>query len=99
MHRHCRLRGRAYDPSRPGLRTRLGFLLVPFAFVGPRSTALGRGQHRAAAHRLFVPSQERARKPDELGHKRGLGLPAEDEEVEQGADDGVEETQDHGVGS
>jgi hypothetical protein len=29
----------------------------------------------------------------------GFGLPAEDKEVEQGADDGVEEAQDHGQGS
>jgi hypothetical protein len=29
----------------------------------------------------------------------GFGLPAADKEVEQGADDGVEEAQDHGQGS
>ena len=34
-----------------------------------------------------------------LDLERGFGLPAEDKEVEQGADDGVKEDQDHGQGS
>jgi hypothetical protein len=36
---------------------------------------------------------------ENLDLERGLALPAEDEEVEQGADDGVDEGQDHRLGS
>jgi hypothetical protein len=35
----------------------------------------------------------------DLDPERGISLPGEDEEIEQGANDRVEETQNHGVGS
>lgn len=35
---------------------------------------------------------------ENLDLKCGLSLPAEDKEIEQGADDGVEDAQDHGAG-
>ena len=34
-----------------------------------------------------------------LDLERGIGLPGEDEEIEQAADDRVEDIQNHGVGS
>jgi hypothetical protein len=48
---------------------------------------------------LAFEDTELVAKGEDLDLEGGFGLPAEDEEFEQGADDGVEETQEHGVRS
>ena len=57
------------------------------------------GGLEAGSTDLTFEDAELVAEGEHLDLERGVGLPAEDQEVEQGADDRVEETQDHGSGS